>query len=51
MTSTSKYMGNGCAEAVMVAEKLGRNWILIELNPEYEKLSRERTAQQGLVLA
>lgn len=32
-----------------VAEKLGRRWLLIELNPEYEKLSRERTAQQGLV--
>jgi len=41
----------GSGTTGMVAESLGRQWLLIELNPEYEKLSRERTAQQGLVLA
>lgn len=31
-----------------VCEDLGRNWLLIELNPAYEKLSRDRTAQTGM---
>jgi DNA modification methylase len=35
----------------MVAEQLGRNWILIDAQPENEKLMRERTAQSGLMLA
>jgi len=39
----------GSGTTGMVAEKLGRNWVLIELNPEYEKLSRDRTAQTGMV--
>lgn len=34
-----------------VAESLGRKWLLIEVNPAYEKLSHDRTAQMGLVLA
>lgn len=38
----------GSGTTGMVSEKLGRNWLLIELNPAYEKLSRERTAQTGL---
>lgn len=33
------------------AELLGRKWIGIELNSAYEKLSRARTAQQGMVFA
>jgi DNA modification methylase len=41
----------GSGTTGMVAESLGRNWVLIELNPEYEKLSRERTAQTGMVFA
>ncbi len=32
-----------------VAEKLGRKWICIELNPEYKKIADERTAQVGLL--
>lgn len=43
------FFGSGTTG--QVSEALGRQWIGIELNPEYEKLSRERTAQQGLVLA
>ena len=31
-----------------VAEVLGRNWILIELSPEYAELARKRVAQRGL---
>jgi DNA modification methylase len=38
----------GSGTTGMVAESLGRNWVLIELNPEYEKLSRDRTAQMGM---
>lgn len=33
------------------AELLGRKWLGIEINAEYEKLSRDRTAQQGIVFA
>jgi site-specific DNA-methyltransferase (cytosine-N4-specific) len=31
-----------------VAEVLGRNWILLELSPEYAELARKRVAQRGL---
>jgi DNA modification methylase len=31
-----------------VCEALGRRWVGIELNPEYEPLIRRRTAQRGL---
>jgi len=31
-----------------VAEALGRNWILFDLNPEYAKLAAKRTSQRGL---
>ena len=31
-----------------VAEALGRNWILLELNPEYSNLAAARTSQRGL---
>ena len=41
----------GLRDYGMVAESLGRKWLLIELNPEYEKLSRERTAQTGMAFA
>jgi site-specific DNA-methyltransferase (cytosine-N4-specific) len=33
-----------------VAEALGRRWILLELNPEYAALARQRTAQIGLLV-
>lgn len=39
----------GSGTTGMVAESLGRKWLLIELNPDYEKLSKDRTAQQGIV--
>jgi DNA modification methylase len=38
----------GSGTTAEVAEALGRRWILIELNPEYEPLIRQRTAQRGL---
>lgn len=40
------FFGSGTTG--QVAELLGRKWLGIEINPEYEKLSRERTAQQGI---
>jgi site-specific DNA-methyltransferase (cytosine-N4-specific) len=40
------FMGSGTTG--MVAERLGRKWIGCELNPEYQKLIDERTAQTGL---
>lgn len=38
----------GSGTTGMVAEEEGRNSILIELNPKYASLARERTAQAGL---
>jgi DNA modification methylase len=38
----------GSGTTAEVAEALGRRWILIELNPDYEPLIRRRTAQMGL---
>jgi len=32
-----------------VAEKLGRKWICIELNPEYKQIADLRTSQVGLL--
>jgi DNA modification methylase len=40
------FFGSGTTGAV--AERLGRGWIGIELNPAYEGLIKERTAQFGL---
>lgn len=42
------FMGSGTT--AQVAEALGRRWLGCELNPDYEALQRERTAQQGLAL-
>ena len=36
------FMGAGTT--AVVAQKLGRNWLGIELNPEYIKLATERIA-------
>ena len=41
----------GSGTTGQVAESLGRKWLLIELNPAYEKLSRQRTAQMGMELS
>jgi DNA modification methylase len=38
----------GSGTTAEVAEALGRRWVLIELNPDYEPLIRRRTAQLGL---
>ena len=40
------FMGSGTT--AMVAQNLFRKWIGVELNPEYEKLIKKRTAQQTL---
>ena len=42
------FFGSGTVG--QVAQNLGRNWIGIELNPEYEKLQAKRTQQQGMML-
>lgn len=42
------FFGSGTVGEV--AERLGRQWIGIELNPDYAKLAKHRTAQQGLEL-
>lgn len=41
------FFGSGTTG--MVAEKHGRRWIGFDLNPEYEALQRERTAQRSLL--
>lgn len=43
------FFGSGTTGEV--AQRLGRQWIGCELNPEYEKLQKQRTAQAGLVLS
>lgn len=40
------FFGSGTTG--MVAEKHGRKWIGFDLNPEYEKIQKERTAQRSL---
>lgn len=42
------FFGSGTTGEV--AQRLGRQWIGCELNPEYEKLQMKRTAQGGLLL-
>jgi len=42
------FFGSGTTG--QVAERLGRQWIGIELNPEYVKLAKARTQQMGMVL-
>ena len=41
----------GSGTVGQVAESLGRQWLLIELNPAYAELAKDRTAQQGMVFA
>ena len=40
----------GSGTVGQVCESLGRKYVLIELNPAYAELARERTPQQGMVL-
>lgn len=42
------FFGSGTTG--QVAQALGRQWVGCELNPAYEPLQRERTAQTGLQL-
>lgn len=42
------FFGSGTVG--QVAERLGRQWVGIELNSEYADMAKIRTAQQGLVL-
>lgn len=42
------FIGSGTTGEV--AQRLGRRWLGCELNPEYVKLERKRTAQQAMVL-
>ncbi|QND84553.1 DNA modification methylase [Chromobacterium vaccinii] len=43
------FMGSGTVASV--AQRLGRNWLGSELNPDYINLQADRTRQQGLLLA
>ncbi len=47
-TILDPFFGSGTTGEV--AEKLGRKWIGIDLNPEYETLQKKRTLQMGLGL-
>ena len=46
-TVLDPFFGSGTTG--MVSEKHGRNWIGIDLNPEYSKLAKRRTAQRNLI--
>ena len=48
-TVLDPFAGSGTTG--MVAENLGRNSILIELNPKYIELIRKRTKQVGMQMA
>jgi len=41
------FMGSGTT--AQVAQDLGRDWIGVELNPDYIKLQDKRTAQLSLM--
>ena len=41
------FMGSGTVGAV--AERLGRRWVGLDLNPAYHQLAKKRTAQRGLM--
>lgn len=48
-TVLDPFLGSGTTGAV--ANRLGRRWVGIELNPEYAELARRRTAQLGFAAA
>lgn len=43
------FIGSGTVGAV--AERLGRRWVGLDLNPAYHTLAKDRTRQRGLPLA
>ena len=43
------FLGSGTTG--MVAERNGRRWFGVELQPDYEPIIRQRTAQAGLLVA
>lgn len=43
------FIGSGTVGAV--AERLGRRWVGLDLNPAYHQLAKKRTAQRGLIFA
>ncbi|HUW09022.1 MAG TPA: DNA methyltransferase, partial [Anaerolineae bacterium] len=45
-TVLDPFIGSGTTG--MVATELGRQWVGIELSPEYAEMARKRTAQLGL---
>ena len=47
-TVLDPFFGSGTTG--QVAEQLGRKWIGIELNPDYEPLAKARTQQMGMTL-
>lgn len=47
-TVLDPFMGSGTT--AHVAQRLGRHWLGCELNPDYEKLQKERTQQGYMVL-
>ena len=47
-TVLDPFFGSGTTGEV--SEKLGRKWVGIELNPQYERLAKERTQQTGMML-
>lgn len=42
------FLGSGTTAEV--AQRLGRRWIGIDLNPSYSSMQRRRTAQMALAL-
>lgn len=42
------FMGSGTT--AVVAQKTGRNWIGIDINPEYVEMTRERIRQKSLMI-
>ena len=42
------FLGSGTV--AQVAQRLGRNWIGVELNPEYIELQKKRTCQIGMMI-
>ena len=47
-TVLDPFFGSGTTGEV--SEKLGRKWVGIELNPQYERLAKERIQQTGMML-
>ena len=43
------FIGSGTVGAV--AQRLGRRWVGLDLNPAYHELAKQRTAQRGLMFA